>query len=458
MPGLPWTKFQDFYLRLGFLQVLVAALSPQRRSAANETIYRRLETSLFVPAKTHRKLLEEALARLPADVHYADAGEMTVAEAFLIAGDCPSWLYGITRETAYKILDWGHDVGFVAAGNQITERGLLLRHLLREDASQAFLSGNSIAWNPFLLTGPERLFFLYHLCEIDQVTSEIILRLGDLEPGIIVESSKAAEITCSSLFEVLDRARPHLAPRDLPALRTARELACTIARELELSDLLRTCGGTTGRLPKKRVLSAGAATSPHRRTTKNADHQTIPRFEQLVDLGFVEKPGGSPGVRPTYKTLAQRRWRYQPTGGCRLWRDAITGNSTGDSRWLWKGFASAAVRVGLGGAVPKPDPLEAATIVRFLADAYARLRRPIGHTPFESVALFAMILAASEGYVLEMATLHDLVLRVKKRGLLPDLVFFASGNDLDKMFVLFRPDFDRKLLDVYDQLYASAEC
>ena len=464
MPPLPWTKFQDFYLRLGFLKVLVAALGPQRRSAANEVIYRRLQTPLLAPARTHAKLVDDTLVRLPTGIaglveaaldppQSSKIDPMTVAEALLIAGDCPSWLYAITHDTAYKILDWGHDVRLVGAGNQITERGLLLRHLIPDESCHAFFSGKPTDWNPFLLTGPEQLFFLYHLCEIDHVTPEIVVRLGDRDPGTILESSDAAEVTCRSLFEVLDRVRSRLAPRDLPTFRTARELACTIASELDLSDLLRICGGISPRVPKARVPSAGAAASSRRRTTKNADHQTIPRFEQLIDLGFLAKPASPAAPPASYKALAQRRWRYQPTERCRLWRDASEGRSTADSRWLWKGFATAAVRSGLSGTAQKSGRPDAATVVRFLADAYARVRRQIGHTPFESVALLAMILATSEGYAIEMATLHELVLALKKRSLLPDLVFFASGNELDKMFVLFKPGFERKLLELYDQLH-----
>jgi hypothetical protein len=454
MPPLPWTKFQDFYLRLGFLKVLVSALSPQRRSAANESIYRRLQTPLLAPARIHAKLLEEALAPLPAGVDHGATDQMTVAEALLITGNCPSWLYAITHDTAYKVLDWGHNVHFVGAGNQITERGLLLRHLIPEEPCHAFFSGNPAAWNPFLLTAPEQIFFLYHLCEIDQVTPEIILRLGDHDPGTVLESSDAAVVTCRSLFEVLDRSRSRLAPRDLPAFRTARELACTIARELDLSDLLRTCGGLSSRVPRPRAPS-GLGTISRRRTTKNADHQTVPRFEQLIDLGFLAKPVSPADVPASYKTLAQRRWRYQPTERCRFWRDASEGRSAADSRWLWKGFATAAVRSGIGGVAPKPGSPDASTVVRFLTDAYVGVRRQIGHTPFESVALLAMILAASEGYILEMITLHELVLALKKRSLLPDLVFFAAGNELDKMFVLFKPGFERKLLELYDRLHSA---
>ena len=50
MRRLPWTKFQDFYLRLGFLKVLVAVLSPQRRSEMNDSIIRKLASPTFDPA------------------------------------------------------------------------------------------------------------------------------------------------------------------------------------------------------------------------------------------------------------------------------------------------------------------------------------------------------------------------------------------------------------------------
>lgn len=40
-----------------------------------------------------------------------------------------------------------------------------------------------------------------------------------------------------------------------------------------------------------------------------------------------------------------------------------------------------------------------------------------------------------------MVDFHRLMLSIKTRGLMQGEVFFASGNDLDKMFVSLRDDF-----------------
>src|SRR5262249_4519931 len=154
------------YLRLGFIKVLVAALSPFRRSASNETIYQRLESPLFKSVFTCASLAEAAKGLI--DTYTAEEraeGRPYVLEAQLVADNCPSWLFAITHKTIYKILDWGHDIQIVGQGNQITERGLLLRSLLPPEAEQ-FLAGDCRAWNPFLLSPLERLFFLYHIAEI----------------------------------------------------------------------------------------------------------------------------------------------------------------------------------------------------------------------------------------------------------------------------------------------------
>src|SRR5437879_2893130 len=122
MPRLPWTKFQDFYLRLGFLKVLVAALSPQRRSALNDQVVRRLETPLFDAAPKHHQLWTRVQGSISGYPHKTPGGKLIqhpeTAEALLVDAMAESTLYGITKDPAYKVLDWGHDVEFVGRGNQ----------------------------------------------------------------------------------------------------------------------------------------------------------------------------------------------------------------------------------------------------------------------------------------------------------------------------------------------------
>src|SRR5690349_9348744 len=104
MARLPWTKFQDFYLRLGFLKVLVAALSPQRRSVLNDQIVRKLETPLFDNSSRHPALLSATRDRMtwyPKTVGSKTIEHPEVVEAMLVDGGIGSLLYAVTHDTAY---------------------------------------------------------------------------------------------------------------------------------------------------------------------------------------------------------------------------------------------------------------------------------------------------------------------------------------------------------------------
>jgi hypothetical protein len=435
-----WTKFQDFYLRLGFLKVLVSALDESRRSAINDTIERRLRTPVFAPAQNFDALwarvkghdFPKKKPRPRRGLAAAEQPYTTVAEALLVDGGCPSLLYAITPDTLYKILDWGHDVQLMGRGNQITERSLILRTLMPMDRAGRFLTGDVDAWNPFVLTTSEKIFFLYHLGQLDHILIDLIDRLAGEPAAQPLESSAAAKLLCRTFLKVLERAEPGIALRDAATFRVAKELACVIADEQGMGGESRICAGGTqlSRLRAKRtvLLPAGKA---ERKANKNSDHQTIPRFEQLADLGFVTK--GTEG-----KADDRRRWRYTPATSCQGWRAVRQRYESGEA-FFEKGFAKAVVAAfGLGDPSTEPD-LE--TIARYFWKAYEVVHRPVGHTPFDSVALVGLIYAAEAGIPIEIGHFHDMMLRIKNEDLLPGMAFFASGNEIDKMFLVLKPGF-----------------
>jgi hypothetical protein len=187
-----------------------------------------------------------------------------------------------------------------------------------------------------------------------------------------------------------------------------------------------------------------------RRTTKNADHQTIPRFEQLVDLGFLQKPSDGNADRDN-SLGARRRWRYVPTVAARLWA-ASRQQTLGKEPFLWNAFATPAVAAfSIGRSIDSARP-RFLTVAHYLWQSYETVRRAVGHTPLDSVALVAMLLAAEDGIAIEMSEFHRLMLAIKQQSVLPAHAFFASGNDLDKMFIQLKPGFLEQLPVVLSQL------
>ncbi len=441
MKELPWTKFQDFYLRLGFLKVLVAVLSPDRRSALNDSIVRRLEKPLFdAKRRSERRPPPEVTVERRGSFQ---GGSDNLVERLLLHGHCASLLYAVTAPTAYKIVDWGRDVGFIGRGNQITERGLLLRHLQDESAAEAFLGGKIDAWNPFPLTLSEKLFLLFHLSEIDGLIFELINDLGSLPRGTIIESHDAARMTSKALLRVLAAAKDDIQPRDVLKYRVACMLASTIADELGMTDMADELIGPLRRKgPRKAkfAIAKGRGTGrSQRRTTKNADHQTIPRFEQLVDLGFLAKPAPE-NASETESESARKRWRYVPTDICHRWHQAMERRGSDGTSFWWDGFASACLQafdIRQRTDVVVDDRMVAEYVWR----SYLAIQRRAGVNPVESIALFAMILAALDGVRVEMMRVYRLFLDVKQHDRFPDYVSFASGNELDRMFVHVKSGF-----------------
>ena len=461
---LPWTKLQDFYLRLGFLKVLTAALSAERRSATNDAIVRRLERPLFesvgprspiAPASERLQQTEPmAKSRGSARVDALDVVEVLVAHP-----DVPSALYAVTKDTAYKIVDWGRDVDLIGRANQISERALLLQSLLPIEDTQRFLAGDASAWNPFILSKLERLFFLYHLMERDVVTVRLIEDLAELPIDQVIEARQAEIMTCAALFRMLEATEKlHDAP-SVREHRTALELALTMAGEVEAPVPAHWARHATKARAAREIKTAmrrpsGIRNKPAaiRKTTKNADHQTIPRFEQLVDLGFLRKPNSDTDDM-TASLAARRRWRYVPTEACRRWAAASRGRYPSGSE-QFQGSSFAAVAIETFGTAPtgSPDSPTVEEVGRRLWSAYSAIGRSVGLSPVDSIALRAMLDAAAHGVALEMATVHRLLLIIKESGLLTDSVLFAAGSTLDTMFVRLKPDFTDRFAKVIPQI------
>jgi hypothetical protein len=128
-----------------------------------------------------------------------------------------------------------------------------------------------------------------------------------------------------------------------------------------------------------------------------------------------------------------------PTDACRRWVGARIGNPH-DADFRWNYFARSAVAAFSEAADSMPAAAES-VIAGYLWRAYSRVARPIGHTPFDSLALLGMLLAASDGRVIEMSDFLRLMLKIKKHSALPQHAFFAAGNEIDTMFVQLKPGF-----------------
>jgi hypothetical protein len=245
-------------------------------------------------------------------------------------------------------------------------------------------------------------------------------------------------LVCHCLFRTLHEVSGSLSPRATLQYRDAKELACSIAQELEIQEYRSVCTDVVRRRPERpnlRARALGTGTQA-KRGGKKADHETIPRFEQLVDLGFATKSVNSAGNE---KASDERtHWKYVPTEACSHWRSHMDG-VTDWRHFHWSAFCGAIIdTLGMSRRAEAPSWTE---VVERLWRSYDAFHRSIGHTPFESVGLLAMIDAATEGVELEIADFHDLLLAIKTRGALPNHAFFASGTSIDRMFVLLKQGF-----------------
>lgn len=412
----------DKYQRLGILKILVAILDPQRRSVSTEGINNKLSKLLFGKDK-------EGIRR---------------AERLIQSSGSSSWNFRFTEETVKQIIDWGQFYGFIGAGNQITERGLLLRYLMGNDLAASISNGNDTV-NPFELSPEEKIYFLFRQLELDAPLYYVIKRLADISEGEAISGIHADKITCHALYDTyLFLSNYRSFSGGLLSLKDLRGVIGRIISELKIAAEIPI-------EPIRKPPSASKLRAPtdqrHKKRTKTADHEAIPRFEFLTDIGFLHK--NPPGKDTMNNDDYRKSWRYWITSLLPKYAKAIPENY--DVSFCSTGFSRAAALIQQQEVVFISADTDPMRLALRSYEAYNIVKRVIGHTPIESVAIMAMIKGLVVHESFELKDVHDLFMRFKRDDLFSGSVRFAAGNDLDKMFIDIKPSFSDEVRKHYEK-------
>ena len=400
MPMSFLTYRNDKLQRIGLLKILVATLDPQRRSVTSDLINRKLSDLLYE----------------------GGVSELSRVESLIRAADSNSWLFTLPKTQVGQILEWARLYEFVGAGNQITEKGLLLRQLMGVDAVQSIIRGD-FSKNPFRLSPEEKFYFLYMNLEMDPVLFFLIKRLG-LETGESpIGGVHAGKITGFALYDTYKLFSGAVGSGNLMPLRDLRDLIGRIVAELGLSSDIPIQPSLRPRPP---VTIRQKPEQRKKKRTKTADHEAIPRFELLTDLGFLSKKTDEEGGADNEKS--RKSWRYWITP--LLTKYSIALPETYSANFRWSHFAQTAAAL-LGNKYKRLSiETEPALIARRCYEGYLDVKRIFGHTPLESIANIAMIRSLARSEVFEMREVHQLFLSFKRENLFSETVRFAAGNDL----------------------------
>jgi hypothetical protein len=387
-----------------------------------------------------------------AEAVLGDAPEepLTQSDALLLTAGCVSWGQPIKKQTAYKAVEWAQTAGFLASGYRLSERGELWLTLIDQEGAARFFAGDEGSWNPYRLSVAERAFLCYHLGESDELLWQLAFDAGDYPVGHVLEARDTYQLTLAGMRKVLDRAGDRIPLPELPRLRTARDLAGTIAAEIDPNGT--EVPVSRKRIPPKRRPGRGQVEGK-RKTCKNADHQAIPRFEQLVDLGLMSKHI-VPGLTGAAARKSRAAWRYEVTHALPALRGVLGEHGLDNPNWIWSKFSAAFAGAAHGGAI---SPRQATVIesLTLFVEAYDRIHRPVGHTPFEPVALLAAAVGMERGLIVEIKAIHEVMLTLKSSSSLNDHIAFAAGNDVDRMFVMVKKGFLPAFERIWSQQHAS---
>jgi hypothetical protein len=425
--------------RFAALKVLVGVLDPQRRSASSDRLDQQLIDLLCSPPprdQIPRFLGQEELGKRRKFPN-------NVAEALLWRLNAPSLLFTITDKKRSRIREWGHQLGLIGRGNQITERGLLLRKLIPSDQLEAIRAKRLFISNPFALTIPERAYFFYLLLESDATWPSLFRLLASISDNGIISGLEADKLTCRALIELLNVPLSRLSGTQLLQYRHLKELALKMAASLRIKHEAIERLRPPGSAAVPRPIKIGARSAPDKIRTNTADDQAIPRFENLVDLGFLVKVDSESNLDGDDVSSVRQRleWQYFVAQPLVAWVKAAGQTWAFGEHYLWNYFAKCFAASFLTDVDTLEYSTEPIRVLRVLMHGYELVRRPFGHTPFESIAKIAMLQALQSGVVCEMNQLYQLVFYLKKSNLFPDYLKFAAGNDLDRMFVEIRPGF-----------------
>ena len=420
--GPSFTRYSvDYFVRVGLLKMLVAALDSQRRSTAPELITRRLAPLLYQSV----------------------GNDFSRAEELIRNSDNASWNFALTESNLRQILEWGRVAGVVGAGNQITERGLLLRHLMGHENVAAILNADPTT-NPFTLSEAERLYLLYTQLECDGALYFLLRRLIKFSPEEVIRGKEANRLTCFAFFDLLNSfTSAHRSGNVLLTIKDLRELVGRMAAELDLTDEIPVRSVVKTRPTPVHKRKAGQVQA---KRTKTADHESIPRFELLVDLGLLTKK-----VLPDdpNEAKARKSWRYWTTPQLVSFVNKMPESYRSD--FCWAHFAHCASTLNSNGNNELDATQNTKEIAQRAYVAYLQVKRRFGHTPIESVAVMAMIEALSARQILEVRVVHELFLKFKRDNLFPETVHYAAGNDLEKMFIDIKPTFMAEVESYYEK-------
>ena len=412
------SKFQ----RLGLMKILIAFLHPQRRSESKSFLVRKI-TNLLFQNKSNRFPFVESLIR---------------------ASDSSSWNYRIRENDLFKLLDWGRIYGLVGSGNQITEQGLLLRHIMGKEAIESILKDCSEI-NPFNLTLTEKLFFLFTHMEMDTPIFFIIKRLADVyrkNKVSIIRGIDADIFTCHALYDTYNIiSDPRFRNKNFLIQQKLKNLIGKMAKELRITKEIPLSASRVAPSPLKPRVGKGKSDKKVR--TIASDSEAIPRFEFLTDIGFLSK--NFKGSDYKNKKQDRMKWQYNIEDTLLKFSDKLPENL--NTSFFSSSFAHSAsiIHNCTNELILKVEQFQ--EIAEIIYNAYEVVKRQFGHTPLKTVAIYSMLNSLADKKILEMKDIHKVFIKLKEKNIASDSVKFAAGNSLDKMFININSNF-LKLLEV----------